>query len=254
MRILVLSPHRDDAAFSCGLALRAWLASGATVTMVNICTRSSYAPYRAIEDARHSDVIVTNIRHEEDMVFAERLLASSAAPASALTLLDLAWKDAPLRWKIEDERVLTPTAIPAEEIESLSRQFQALVPVDLILAPLSLGGHVDHRLVHAAALRSFPTEKLIFYEDLPYACRLTQAERALADRETVHLSDAILLPQISALGLKQEFALCYSSQIAAEVAQEMESYAALLGGRERYYATPEAIDRTQAQLRMDGVA
>ena len=45
MQVVVLSPHRDDAAFSCGLLLGALLAAGAGVTIVNVCTVSDYAPY-----------------------------------------------------------------------------------------------------------------------------------------------------------------------------------------------------------------
>lgn len=46
MRVLVLSPHRDDAAFSCGLILHELLSAGHSVSIVNVCTVSRYAPLR----------------------------------------------------------------------------------------------------------------------------------------------------------------------------------------------------------------
>jgi LmbE family N-acetylglucosaminyl deacetylase len=42
---------------------------------------------------------------------------------------------------------------------------------DLVLAPQGLGGHVDHRVMIAAVLDTFPLERMLFYRDTPYAIR-----------------------------------------------------------------------------------
>lgn len=241
MRILVLSPHRDDAAFSCGLLLSSLLWQGNAVVVVNICTVSDYAPYLA-ENGDARELQVTTARRAEDLAFTGRITDDSEADATAVQLIDLNWKDAPLRWSVDGEEVLAPVPLVQAEVESLVSVLRSISAGDVVLAPLALGGHVDHRLVREAAVRAFGMSSLLFYEDLPYACRMATPEReAFPHHELAWTCDAWLAPGEGSKGAKQGFASCYPSQIAPEVAEEMERYAAELGWRERFYGHQDAV-------------
>jgi len=142
--------------------------------------------------------------------------------------------------------VLSPSSPRPSEAHIVSQSFQKLHLADLVLAPLALGGHVDHLLVREAARQAFAAETLLFYEDLPYACWMSAAERAAEDsKNDIRTLEAALLGRAAPSGTKQYYSSCYPSQIAPEVADEMETYAETLGGRERLYGKPEAVRKLQ---------
>lgn len=250
MRVAVLSPHRDDAAFSCGLLLSRLVPTKASVTIVNVFTISSYAPHLT-QDCSDPVLQVTSARRKEDEAFTG--LLTKPHDSRAVELLDLAWRDLPLRWSAEDEQALAPHALPVAEIEALCKTFAALPRHDLVLAPLALGGHVDHRLVREAAQQAFEPASLVFYEDLPYACRMTVAERQAAMLAHEMPSSEAWLPQdVTSAGLKRSYALCYPSQIAPDVADEMERYAEDNGWREHFLGDPEAMGKLHTMLHSQG--
>ena len=69
MKIVVISPHRDDAAFSLGLSIGCWLDAGHAVNVVNCFTRSAYAPYAEFEFIHSNDRMarVSALRLREDV-------------------------------------------------------------------------------------------------------------------------------------------------------------------------------------------
>ena len=242
MQVAVLSPHRDDAAFSCGLTLSKLLQAGSTLIIVNVCTISRYAPYFTLSSGDITQR-VTELRRKEDADFVESLYRRTGADNGQVEFVDLEWQDVPLRWQMEDERALAPTSLPPDEIRQLRDAFRGLPQCDLVLAPMALGGHIDHRLVQQAACEAYSTSSLVFYEDLPYACRMPEAERGSFELPFDLVPSELWLPEHgSAGGSKLEYALCYPSQIAFHVAAEMESYAADHGGRERFLAGSQAAN------------
>lgn len=252
MRVAVLSPHRDDAAFSCGLVLAALAAAGTGLTIVNVCTVSRYAPYLTQEDGdrtRH----VTDARRNEDESYVDLLTRSVGVERDRVSLLDLAWHDVPLRWQTDDHHSLAPCPLLADEIQTLANALRTIPSHDLVFAPLAVGGHVDHRLVRQAAMQAFDSTSLVFYEDLPYGCRLTEADAASLPLPFTPLCEA-WLPEASSPVSKRAAGLCYPSQIASGVADEMEHYAAEHGGRERYVASEDAMHRLRGTLAMQGVS
>jgi LmbE family N-acetylglucosaminyl deacetylase len=244
MKVVVLSPHRDDAAFSCGLAMRALLYSGVHLKIVNVCTMSCYAPYSP--DCGNDRLEqVSQIRHGEDLVFLQRLGRDTNNFGAMPSMLDLGWLDAPVRWKVEDAAVLETREVPPTEIHALSIELERFRSSDLVLAPLALGGHVDHLLVHIAAVKTYAENRLVFYEDLPYAGRLPTAELSkLAQQRSWRF-----VPQPGTPGIKRDDALCYPSQIAPDVADEMEQYALTLGGSERFYGSIGALQQFETILK-----
>lgn len=241
MQIAILSPHRDDAAFSCGLTLGALLGNRHTVTIVNVCTISRYAPYVA-ERTEELTQLTTAIRRREDEDFVETLCRTSAPESRQVELIDLEWKDVPIRWGIEDQQVVAALDLPPEEVHKLRESFCTLAEYDIVLVPMALGGHIDHRLVLQAAIQAFPVSSLVFYEDLPYACRMSAEQRVSTGLEVdVSRLEVWLPPSGSVIGLKKTYALCYPSQIAGDVADEMERYALEHSGKERFVAGPQAM-------------
>ena len=92
MKILILSPHRDDAAFSLGLAIDTWLAAGHRVQVLNFFTQSLYAPYSDAESLHQNDRVsfVSAVRRREDIAWNKLL-------RDRLEFHDLDLQDAPLR-------------------------------------------------------------------------------------------------------------------------------------------------------------
>ena len=84
MIFVVLSPHRDDAAFSLGLAVDSWLAAGHSVSVLNFFTQSAYAPYSDVETLHANDRVsfVSAVRRREDVAIltCSMLRCGSAAP------------------------------------------------------------------------------------------------------------------------------------------------------------------------------
>ncbi len=252
MHVLVLSPHRDDAAFSCGLLLRALLSAEAHVLLANICTVSDYAPYLT-QSAMDRVQQVTRAREQEDVVFAAGISQDANAGESLVSLIDLHWQDAPLRWSVDAAEVVEPSPVRPDERDTLAHAFLQLAACDCVLAPVGVGGHVDHLLVRDAARQAFSPEQLLFYEDLPYACRAAPIDTAAATLPGNAAAWREWLGPRSAPGTKQRLASFYPSQVAADVSVEMEQYAAALGWRERFYGTADAIGTVQRFMERHGL-
>ena len=261
MRVTILSPHRDDAAFSCGLTMYALLQAGAQFTVVNVFTQSDYAvDLRTVDPSLPAVEGVSLARLGED----ERFLADIAGLAdrepASVQLVDLEQLDAPLRLAVRTEQVLEAPLTAAEvqqQATDLAARFAALPPCDLVFAPLALGDHIDHRIVRQAARLCHTPDHVCFYEDLPYAARLMPTgEKEQRNRATAWNCGAnSRLQTLHVPGgphLKQRFAMHYPSQIAPVVAAEMASYAAQWSrqgsGAERWRASAAAAAAVDRQL------
>lgn len=228
MHLVVLSPHRDDAAFSCGLLLTYLLRAGATIELVNVCTETDYAPYLSANSEPRATQ-VSHTRRDEDLHFLESLREATAS--DRITMTDLDWRDSPLRLGIATDRVLQA---PAETETTVAALAQALSPwrhADVILSPLALGNHIDHRMVRDAASQAFSSHQLGWYEDLPYACWMPDDERTQTVHSNLRAVSAQTSPWITPYqpadeALKRRYALCYSSQIAADLADAIARDAA----------------------------
>jgi LmbE family N-acetylglucosaminyl deacetylase len=149
-----------------------------------------------------------------------------AEDSAALSLLDadtlhLDYHDAPFRLGSDGQpmyvnlETLIGGVHPADPLaggglETLVAHLADLIPreeAQVLYAPLGVGGHVDHRIVHAAARglvdRGY---RVAFYEDYPYAEVPGAIESALAVAgaeqwrvETIPLSAANLTAKVRAL-------------------------------------------------------
>jgi LmbE family N-acetylglucosaminyl deacetylase len=237
VKIVVVSPHRDDAAFSLSLAIGAWLERGHAVEVVNCFTRSEYAPFSDVSSVHANDrmTYVTALRLKEDESWRKQF----GAGAKRLSLKDLNVKDGPLRMHCGLEELAAVAVNPVDK--AMGKIQKALEGADAVLLPLALGGHVDHRTAREASVALAGSQLPCgFYEDLPYALEVGAeaiAEAALG--AGVELMPAFVGGELeveAAVKRKRRMALCYDSQIEDAMAEQMAAFCAQWGGRERLWA------------------
>ena len=241
MNILVLSPHRDDAAFSLSLSISHWLQQGHTVSLLNVFTRSLYAPYSDAESVHENDRLsyVSAMRRREDEAFLKQL--------PGLTMTDLNIKDAPIRLHCDSSIVCDMDVDPNDTaFPKITKAIQAALaakPGTALVVPLGLGHHVDHRVVRDAALPLTPNAPCTFYEELPYATREgVQVDLTRFREDTEHRYHEDLHPVLChgthtrPADFKRRIALLYNSQIDSALADTIAGFAHRYHGAERSWA------------------
>ncbi len=248
LKILILSPHRDDAAFSLSIAIAGWLAARHTVTILNVFTRSRYAPYSDAAFVHENDELsyVSAMRLREDEHFLRRITNDLPKGLKKnLHMVDLNLKDAPIRLRIPLEELSdTPVNATDPAIEkirkALTGQSEAGAMEALVL-PAALGNHIDHLTVREAAMSFTTGIPAAFYEDLPYATTHPSAATDLETlREAAEKRNQPLAPVIyqieSAIERKHKLVLGYASQIDDETGTLIGNFATRYNGGERLWA------------------
>lgn len=203
--LLAISPHLDDAAFSCGgtLAQRArqgWLVIVATCFTANVAHPAGFALACQLDKGLDPSVDYMALRRLED----QAACAALGAKAVHLPFLEAphrGYESAPAlfgRLHIDDD-------VQGKLEAALVELIDATCP-DVVLGPLGLGSHVDHLVVAAALGAIEPGVRLQRWEDWPYVDR--QGQDALRDRAhiVVDLTDADIDNKITA-------STAYQSQI-----------------------------------------
>ncbi len=229
--LTVLSPHRDDAAFSLALSLSRWSKMNVPITVLNFFTISSYGP----QSAATSVPEVSSLRERED-----GHALYSIGPRIRTEALGLL--DAPIRLNISAASISAPENAdlqPLDEIASLSRQIEPHFRHGLLLAPLALGNHIDHRAVHNAAINAHHGQRLGFYEDLPYASWTSDEQLAATVSQTEQFTRVALRPVVirtsEAVSRKLHVVSRYRSQINRQEASAIATFARRYGGGERLW-------------------
>ncbi len=185
--VLVLSPHLDDAAFSCGGTMARMADAGWRVVLATAFTRSvhpatGFALACQLDKGLPAEVDYLALRRAEDEVAAD-----------ILGVAELRWLDLPeaphrgygsaaaLFGELgADDEVWRPLAAMVDDL------VQAVHPA-LVLGPQGLGAHVDHRQMIRAVQHAALHAPLAYYRDTPYAIRnpdalpfVTTFEKALS--------------------------------------------------------------------------
>lgn len=169
-RTLALSPHLDDAAFSCGGTLARLAAQGWDVTLCTAFTRSVSSPTGfalacQLDKGLPEDVDYMALRRAEDRIACDRLGVSPL-------WLDL--PEAPHRGYPDAKALFAPPREEDTVLGPLSDRLRGLLetPPALLLAPQALGGHVDHVLLATALRCVLPAGLPVWWwTDFPYAVR-----------------------------------------------------------------------------------
>ena len=236
MKITVLSPHRDDAAFSVGLAVETWLDAGQDVEVVNCFTESEYIPFAGanFDQQRDRQTRATELRHLEDVRW-------SHGYSHPVKLIDLHLSDAPQRLQCSVDSVCALSVSPDDPAISAIRSAQSQRLLEALVLPLAIGNHVDHLTARIAAQGAIATTlPVAFYEDLPYAARPgaaagieERAENLASGLKPVFVCQAT---DVSiAVAKKRHMALLYASQIDEEATEQICKFCERYGGRERLW-------------------
>lgn len=240
---IYLSPHLDDAVFSCGGRIFLEAHRGFAVWVVTVFAGSPTGPLSDYAQMLHyfwglAETDAVAARREEDRAALSLL---GAVPVH-WEFTDCIYRRAP------DGRVLYPNYDAlwgpiAEEDDSLReeliRRIEELPSSAQLFVPLGAGNHVDHRLVRQAAEAT--GRSLVYYEDYPYARETGKVGEVL--EEGPWESELVWL-EGEALEAKVAAALCYRSQISSfwadedDLAVQFRAYAAEVGGgipAERYW-------------------
>lgn len=191
MSHIYLSPHLDDAVLSCGGAIHCHTEAGEPVLVATLFTKEArpditLSPF-ALEqhDYWGNPPLPMALRRAEDRA----ALALLGAETLHLDYLDAVYRaDSDGQWMYIDLETLLGGVHPADPlagdgIEALATRFAGLIPLEgqqVVYAPLGVGNHVDHQIVHTLAHRLAERGyRVALYEDYPYAERSDAVESIL---------------------------------------------------------------------------
>lgn len=236
---IYLAPHLDDAALSCGGQIINRTRAGQRVLVVTVMAGDPPT------DAENDYIRSLHARWELERDAAAQRRAEDSAACTILGADYLHWSipDCIYRLNPADGRPMYVSdedifgdVHPAEQplVNEIAQLLAALPAHAQCYAPLTVGHHVDHLLVTAAARLAFG-DKLLCYEDYPYAQQAGKLAAVLGEppagwQPTVTaLADAALNVKIEAiLAFRSQFSTFFTDR--ADLEQQVKGYAALVGG------------------------
>jgi len=179
---IYLSPHLDDAIYSCGGLIWEQVQAGQKVEIWTVCAGDPppgpLSPFAESLHTRWGVVEVGEVRRAED----RRAVSWLGAGFRHLELPDCIYRRHLVSGQAlyASEQAIFGEVHPAEApvVAWLSNMLAENVPAGAgVVCPLTLGGHVDHRLVRAAAEQAGCVGS--YYADYPY---VAQVDANIADR------------------------------------------------------------------------
>ena len=169
-----LSPHLDDAVFSCGGLIARQSAAGESITVITICAGDPPAgeltPFaQELHTRWEAEETPSALRRAEDFAACESL----SARMIHLEIPDAVYRRGPDGAALyPDEASIFGTLHESDNelVIHIQGELAHHVPAGAALyCPLGYGVHVDHRLARRAA--ESLDRRLRYYADLPYAAR-----------------------------------------------------------------------------------
>lgn len=239
MKTYILSPHIDDAAFGLTCTISKLVNNHVSVDLINCFTITKWTGVFVSKDIE----VVSALRKEEDAAFNQYL-------GSAIQVTNLELLDAPLRNNyIHQFHPFNENELAI--IEQIKNHL--LQQVDgLLFCPLALGNHIDHVLCLEAVIQVYPNIKVVFFEDLPYANRITLDEiesnvDTLEERLGAKL-DSFISGSDKCTVDKNHAVHLYKSQVDEEICAEIIAHQYALNG-ERLWGETENIDLLKELLK-----
>ncbi len=240
-----LSPHFDDAVYSCGgtIALQTLQREGSLIVTVfaglpgpDLKLSSVARRIQRTMSSQHEAFSLVELRRRED----QQACSSLRADCLWLDYLDAIYRGSPAlyRWKRAiGGRMRQVDAWIVEDLLHLCLALHRRLPSLHWYAPLGIGGHVDHRVVSAAAFRLLVYgANVVFYEDFPYVLHRSALKKRLRE---VGISMQPQLVEISdTLALRQQAASLYASQVrinfgsAATLYRSIECYSGQISSKQ----------------------
>ena len=207
---LALSPHLDDAVFSCGGTLALLARAGWRVVVATLFTRSiadprGFALACQLDKGLGPRIDYMALRRAEDVAAARAL--GLAAPAHVRLA------EAPHRGYTSAAALFGPL-LPSDDVAGPLRSAVAQLIADhgpdLVLAPQAIGGHVDHvRVVEALDALVQP---ILWWRDFPYVGRVAAPAEPFGRRMNGLAEHVVRLDPAAAMA-KRAGCLAYASQL-----------------------------------------
>jgi LmbE family N-acetylglucosaminyl deacetylase len=257
---IYLSPHLDDVALSCGGQIARQTQSGQTVLIVSVMAGDP--PGESGESGTSEAVSVYARSLHERWAAAERDSGGAAAMRRAedLEACRILGAD-PLHWPVpdciyrrhpltgipfynSDAELFGPVAAEEQELaRTIAQELVTLPDHGRLVIPLTVGHHVDHQLVRAAAEQAFgPSGGLLYYEDYPYAQQPGAVAAVVGDPPAGWQAEVIPL-NAAALRAKLDAVAAFHSQLStffrdhADLEAQISGFAAATGGERLWRKT-----------------
>ncbi|MCJ2059281.1 PIG-L family deacetylase [Methylobacterium sp. J-048] len=209
---LALSPHLDDAAFSCGGLLASLAREGWHVVMATLFTESVAGPKGfalacQLDKGLPAGIDYMALRRTEDVCAATEL---GIAP-----LRHLPFREAPHRGYGSAPELFSETRTDDGIAAALAPALAALIAAenpDLILAPQAVGGHVDHVQAVRALTSLAVSAPILWWRDFPYTVREAAPREPLAELFAALPTQRMVLDP-EAQARKRAACAAYASQI-----------------------------------------
>lgn len=168
---IYLSPHFDDAVYSCGGLIHHQVKSGQQVEIWTVCAAGPQGPLTPFAESLHTrwqtGPEAVEIRRIEDQEACRRVGAAS----HYWDIPDCIYRYKPDGSPLINEENDLFKSIGAEHnplLEEVVLKIRTRIPPQAhIVSPLAIGNHVDHQFVATLAQRL--SQQLWFYADYPYA-------------------------------------------------------------------------------------
>ncbi|MDB5193292.1 MAG: LmbE family protein [Segetibacter sp.] len=232
LKIFILSPHIDDAAFGLALTINELANNKIPVTIINCFTVTKWT---AITVSNKEINAVSQLRKAEDHAFYKAI--------GNITIINLDLLDAPLR----NGYIFQNQPFQQNELELIAVLEQLLEKhVDgLLFCPLAIGNHIDHAICRQAVIHLYKKLNVIFFEDLPYTQRVGEDQvrrhiHVLQEELGVELTNKTT--GITHLTFDKEQAISiYKSQLNDEIVSEIMSHKNAMKG-ERLWGEQTVLD------------
>lgn len=177
--LLAISPHLDDAVFSAGALLwkrrqRGWRVIVVTIFTGNVARPSGFALACQLDKGLSADIDYMALRRKED----QNACAVLGLESYHLPLLEAPHRGYESAGEMFD-KILLSDDVEREVCAQLASVLLDTRP-NVVLAPLSIGGHVDHVIVRSAVEATVDSHRLWLWEDWPYVDRSDSLDRTQA--------------------------------------------------------------------------
>lgn len=215
-RILFVSPHFDDVAFSCaGLIHHLTSRCAVPVVWTTVFSHGRRKPKGFALRCQTTKDIPCEVDYMAVRRCEDR---NCAAVLKIEAAIDLGFLEAPHRGYRSPKMLFGPLLRGDEQrllravgqsLARLARQVSAY----RVIVPLGLGGHVDHVLVSRAAEITFAPAHLLYYAETPYLLRCSRSDlRTRAQGMTAHVLDVEAVSEERAAAYA-----CYASQLGYQL-------------------------------------
>lgn len=211
--LLAISPHLDDAILSASGTLHRAHGQGWNITIVTLFAGDALLPLTPAAQRLHQiwglGTNAPTARRSEDRAAAETIGAS---------VLHCELPDAVYRGSSNDvfRRALNPTdrELLTRSIELLTSAYRTILP-ELVLGPVGIGGHIDHRLTALAcdALEDCTQQTVYRWFDQPYSWHASYGSKS----EQTFLDEVLIDRKLDSIA-------CYPSQLSIVFDREDDSW------------------------------